>query len=239
METIWMDFFRESSIYAVIVGGVGLAMVLLRWMAFGYVAHVAKAAGRMGRTKNRFLKRVKNAFDKELLRHEQVDNVAVFVEREMSGLSFLGMSVSFVDRLNIQGILLVVSSCFIGMVQGYYESWDIQTMGILLTFSMMVFILLLTLENLLSLDEQEDLLSVRITDYLENWIKGDILMGERNLQKKERSLLLARQMEARMAKKEMAADKQEPEPEQADPTVFGLNGEQEEVFMEMLNEFFG
>lgn len=237
MEALWYDIFREGSIYAYIIIGIGLAMVLLRWTAFAYVAFVARAAKNMGRTKNRYLKTVRTAYDKEILRHEQVDNVSIFVERELSRLSYMGMSVPFVDRLNVQGILLVVCACFTGMVQGYYEQWETQTMGILLLFSLISFTLLLTQENLLSLNEQVDLLEIRVVDYLENSIKGDFLMGERNLQKKERSLLLAQQMEAKMemaANRQPAADMIEDEEEE-----LGLDWEQENTFMEMLNEFFG
>lgn len=237
MEALWYDIFREGSIYAYVIIGIGLAMVLLRWAAFGYVAFVVKAAKNMGRTKNRYLKSVRNAYDKEILRHEQVDNVSVFVECELSRLSCMGMSIPFVDRLNVQGILLVVCACFVGMVQGYYEQWDTQTMSVLLLFSLISFTLLLTQENLLSLNEQLDLLEIRVVDYLENSIKGDFLMGERNLQKKERSLLLAQQMEAKM---EMAANRQPVADiieEQGEEN--GLDWEQENTFMEMLNEFFG
>lgn len=132
--------------------------------------------------------------------------------------------------------MLVVCACFIGMVQGYYEQWETQTMGILLLFSLISFTLLLTQENLLSLNEQVDLLEIRVVDYLENSIKGDFLMGERNLQKKERSLILAQQMEAKM---EMAANRQAAADMIEEQEETGLDWEQENTFMEMLNEFFG
>lgn len=238
METFWYDFFREGSLFAALILGIGVVMVLLRWTAFAYVLHVANGAAKMGKTRNRYLKAVKNAYDKEMLRHEQVDNVSVFVEREMSKLRFLGMSVSFVDRLNVQGMLLAVCSCFLGMVQGYYEEWDTQIMGLLLIVTLLTFVTLLSLENLLKLDEAENLIEVRMIDYLENNIKSGILMGERNLRKKERSLLLARQMEEHMAKMEMAAEQQQlpTQPEQDETPV---QWEQEEAFIQMLNEFFG
>lgn len=240
LEILWYDIFRESSLFVLIIVGLGALMLLLRFGAFFYVLHVVKAAGKMGKTKNRYLKSVRNAYDKEILRHEQVDNVGIFVERELSRFRFLGMSVSFVDRLNVQGILLVVCTCFIGMVQGYYEEWDTQIMGMLLLFTLITFMLLITVENLLRLEDAEDLIEVRIVDYFENNVKSDVLMGERNLQKKERSLLLAKQMEDHMAKMEMAAEQQEvsgePAVETGEPA---LRWEQEEVFMEMLNEFFG
>lgn len=240
MEALWYDIFRESSLFVLIIVGLGAAMILLRFIAFFYVLHVAKAAGKMGRTKNRYLKSVRNAYDKEMLRHEQVDNVGIFVERELSRFGFLGMSVPFVDRLNVQGILLVVCTCFIGMVQGYYEEWDAQVMGLLVLFTLITFTILLTMENLLRLDDAENLIEIRMIDYLENNIKSDILMGERNLQKKERSLLLAKQMEEHMANLELAAERQELSGE---PVVAEgeqpLRWEQEEAFMQMLNEFFG
>ncbi len=237
MEAIWSEIFMESSIYAAVITGICLGMIVLRWLAFGYVAFVAKAAKNMGKTKNRYLKAVKNAYDKEILRHEQVDNVSVFVERELSDFKFMKMSISFVDRLNIQGILFVVCTCFAGMLKGYNAQWTPRIMGTLLLLTLIVFTVLLTQENLLSLVEQEDLLEIRLLDYLENNIKGDFLMGERNQQKKERSLMLAQQMEARV---EMAADKQAPvEEDKAEQPQEGLNWEQENTFMEMLNEFFG
>lgn len=242
LEAIWYDIFRESSLFVLIIVGLGAAMLLLRFGAFFYVLHVVTAAGRMGKTKNRYLKSVRNAYDKEMLRHEQVDNVGIFVERELSRFGFLGMSVSFVDRLNVQSILLVVCTCFVGMAQGYYEEWDTQTMGLLLLFTLVTFMILITMENLLRLDDVEELLEIRIVDYFENNVKSDILMGERNQQKKERSLLLAKQMEEHMAKLEMAAEQQEPSDEaeavaaQGEPS---LRWEQEEAFMQMLNEFFG
>lgn len=240
IEALWYDIFRESSLYVLIIVGLGVTMILLRFLAFFYVLHIARAAGKMGKTKNRYLKSVRNAYDKELLRHEQVDNVSIFVEREMSRLHFLGMSVSFVDRLNVQGILLVVCTCAIGMVQGYYEEWDIQSMGLLVLFTLITFMILLTLENLLRIDDAENAIEIRIIDYLENNIKSDILMGERNQQKKERSLLLAKQMEEHMANMELAAERQE---QAGEPVVAEgeppLRWEQEEAFMQMLNEFFG
>lgn len=240
LETLWYDIFRESSLFVLIIVGLGALMLFLRFGAFFYVLHVARAAGKMGTTKNHYLKSVKNAYEKEMLRHEQVDNVGIFVERELSRLGYLGMSVSFVDRLNVQGILLVVCTCFVGMAQGYYEEWDAQTMGLLLSFTLITFMILITMENLLRLQDVEDLIEIRIVDYFENNVKSDILMGERNLQKKERSLLLAKQMEDRMAKLEMAAEQQESSGEPA--AVEGeipLHLEQEETFLQMLNEFFG
>ncbi len=238
MEVLWYNFFGEGSYFAAWILGIGLVTMLLRFMAFVYVLHIAKESSRMGRTKNRYLKSVKNAYDRELLRHEQVDNVSVFVWRRLPEMQFLGMSISFVDRLNVQGLLLGACVCFFGMVQGYYEEWQSETMGLLLLIALSSSVILLSFENLLKLDEIENLIEIRMIDYFENDLKCDVLMGERNLQKKERSLLLARQMEQHMANMEMAADRQD-EQDQQERGETSDRWEQVEPFMQMLDEFFG
>lgn len=260
LEQMWYDIWKEAQLYVLIIAGIGAMTLAIRMITSIYVANVAKAAGNMAKTKNRFIKSVRNAYDKEMLMHEQVDNVEIFVEKEISELRFLGMSITFVDRLNVQGILLILCTCCFGLIDAFYGDWDIRVMGNLLCATIVVFAILVTQENLLRLIDGLDLIEVRIIDYLENSVKSDMLMGERNLRKKERSLLFAHQMGAKamdkLPKMELAAGqegetvqaaghKEMPDGQaKADPMVAdqsmpeGMLPEQEAAFIEMLNEFF-
>ena len=260
LEQMWFDLWKEAQFYVLGIMAIGVMMLMIRVITSLYVANVAKAAGDMAKTKNRFIKSVRNAYEKEMLLHEQVDNVEIFVEKELSRLRFLGMSIDFVDRLNVQGILLVLCTCCFGLIDAFYGDWDTKVMGNLLCATIVVFAILVTQENLLRLIDGLDLIEVRIIDYLENSVKSDMLMGERNLRKKERSLLLAHQMGAKtldkLPKMELAAGqegetvqdtghKEMPDGQaKADPVVAeqsmpeGMLPEQEEAFMEMLNAFF-
>lgn len=173
------DIFMEGTVFVIIMIVLGVLSLFIRGCFYLYINYLLEASNNMGKVKKGFLRKVRKDYDKELLIHERVENVEIFVEKEMTKLTFGGMSAAFVRYLNIQGIMLVAILCFLGMIQGMVEDWSTETMSVLFVAALMIFAILVTAENLLRVDDKLVSLEIRLIDYLENDLKCELLMGDR------------------------------------------------------------
>ncbi len=203
MKNQFLTFFGEGTGFAFAVVAVGVAMLVFRSVLFLYVGRLARKAKQMSRVKSGCLKNIKKSYDKEMLLHGRVDNVDIFVEKEMSGISFMGMSLSFAERLNVQGMLLVTLIGFAGMTLGYMHQWSYEDLTALFFASLFMFITLLSAENLLRVDEEQDSIEILLIDYLENNLKCEMLSGERIQDRREREKLSFEQSKERRVQAEM------------------------------------
>ncbi len=260
MKEQFIVIFGEGAIFAAAAVIIGVVMLVFRSILFLYVGRVASKARKMNMVKGGYLKSIRKAYDKELLLHGRVDNVDIFVEKEMSNLYFGGMSLSFAERLNVQGMLIITLIGFTGVTLGYIRQWSYEDMTALLFASLFMFIVLLSAENLLRVDEELDNLEVRLIDYLENNLKCELLSGERIQDKREREKVSFEQSKERRVQAEMLIEQmrgqedmkellqmieeklQSPASAVAVTSVEDEESEEtqtEEVLLEVLNAFLG
>ncbi len=127
-----------------------------------------KETDNMSTAKNKFLKQCKLKFINCYQLSGEVANISVFVDKSMSKISFLGISMSVWHHLAGQFILLSVVAAGAGAC---YEITQGETVGKILPYYVVSFLALyvyFSVSGLVDITGKKERLKINLVDYLEN-----------------------------------------------------------------------
>ncbi len=164
MFTVFLEHRFLSGIFLVL-----LSLSIICQIIIGVIYRkLIKETDNMAAAKNKFLKQCKLKFISCYQLSGEVANISVFVDKSMSKISFLGISMTGLHHLAGQFILLSVVTAGAGAC---YEITQGETVGKILPYYVVSFLGLyvyFSVSGLVDIAGKKERLKINLVDYLEN-----------------------------------------------------------------------
>lgn len=128
-------------------------------------------------TNNKLLKQCRERYIQCYRRNSGMSNTAVFVEKYVNRIKFMGMTMHFLKNLSVQLVLAGVFVAGFGIFRGMVEKKHFVDLLPFYIISLFGIYLFLSVTSIVDMNGRRQILKTNLTDYLEN----DVLRGlERN-----------------------------------------------------------
>lgn len=173
-----LDVFFEHKL----LSGITLALLLLSIVCqimIGVIYQkMIKEADNMSATSNKLLKQFKLKFTNCYKMNEGVSNISVFVDKFIGKISFLKISLTSLQHLSGQLMLLSVAAAGVGACREIIKG---ETVGTVLPFYIAAFLGLyvyFSISGLVDISGKKERLKTNLVDYLENHMVKKLKQSE-------------------------------------------------------------
>lgn len=170
-------FYKNIIIY-ILFGVFALSMLLKFVLAIGY-SRMIRASNKMGRNKNKFLRKLKLKFEKCYQLKIVVNNVDAFVDKSINNHKVLGILLITWEKFSGQiwffSGILGLSATLLGVILEVDKMWilGVFVVGFLTSGLLMFF------EGLLNGKEKKNIIRLNLIDYFENYLKNRLEQEEK------------------------------------------------------------
>ena len=151
--------------------GLGVLGVLLRLMLNFYYRYMVRESDKVGKTRDKTIKRMKMKFESCYKLKIGVHNVDTFVDKNVLGQKFCGLFLSTWENISGQVLylclLIIPSAVILGVLYdcGQEEIMYTGSVGILVS-SLLIFV-----DKVINLSTKKQMLSLNLIDYFDNYSK--------------------------------------------------------------------
>lgn len=198
---------------------------------------LVKETDNMSAAKNKFLKQCKLKFINCYQISGEVANISVFVDKSISKISFLGISMTGLHHLAGQFILLSVATAGAGAC---YEITQGETVGKILPYYLVSFLGLyvyFSISGLVDIAGKKERLKINLIDYLENHLANQLKQSDIDWRELTgESLNVAKTKVHKKKKKAAAEDMNEKDKKRSLREEIGLSAERGATVKVMASE---
>lgn len=202
-------------IYSVYMERRTLSIIFLTFLLLSIICQITigviyrkliKETDHMSAAKNKFLRQCKLKFINCYQISGEVANISVFVDKSISKISFLGISMTGLHHLAGQFILLSVATAGAGAC---YEITQGETVGKILPYYLVSFLGLyvyFSISGLVDIAGKKERLKINLIDYLENHLANQLKQSDIDWKELTGENLNAVKAKAHKKKKKAAAE---------------------------------
>lgn len=160
--------FLESGNGVYVVAAICILGILSKLMAHNFYRRAIKQADNMASTRNRFLKSFRQKTENTYWMNQEIYNARVYIERQMFGYRFLGVSLDAWDGFAGQAVLLSLIAGGIGAYFSYWYQLDSSYIVLYGAVAAMGALAVLFVDQSLKNNQRREQLVVCLQDYIEN-----------------------------------------------------------------------
>ena len=220
-----ISYFDQS--FIIVLTLVLMALGIAFQAAIGIIyQRMIQATDTLSGVENKLLTQCKERFVNCYKLNGGVSNIAVFVDKFMNRIRFMGMSMGFMKHLSGQLMLAGVFVAGFGVCKGIVEGISFISLLPFYIISLFGIYLYLSIVSIVDMPNRKQMLKTNLTDYLENTVAQRL---EHGILEKEKLMW------------ELAQEKSEPPKEEDAPVEQRVSFSQEEAreLEELLRSFIG
>jgi hypothetical protein len=163
-----MQFQFEKEIIFYTVSVIFAVGILLRLILNGRYKSLIKQTENFGNCKNMFLKQIKLKFESNYRLNMGMNNIEVFVDRQLSKYKVMGTSLNQMEnRIKLIPVLCIIAGAA-GAAFGAYLQFGVIDLALMAGSGAVAAVVLAVFDLLLDISYKKELLVVCLCDYLEN-----------------------------------------------------------------------
>lgn len=244
--------FLEGGWFLTVMVGIAALGMLDKLLVRHLYKRLIKQSDHMNETKNKFLKQIRQKFENSYRLNFGVNNISVFIEKQVNQYRFMGFSLQGINNFSGQASGLVILSGILLSLAAYWYKMNFDLIVLYTCVGIVLGIGCYLWDNLIDASGCRQVLLAQLGDYLENNLKNQLLRDVADVEDldlkavddtvKERSVQSKKDIEYLKKSLDQIAAGMSPEPEQEpkqDQSLLKkqLTPQEERVIKDIIKEY--
>lgn len=167
--------FLEGGWFLTVMVGIAALGMLDKLLVRRLYKGLIKQSDHMNETKNKFLKQIRQKFENSYRLNFGVNNIAVFIEKQMNQYRFMGFTLRGINNFSGQTPGLVILMGILASLASYWYKLDFELVVVYTCAGIVLGIGCYLWDNLIDANGCRRVLLAQLGDYLENNLKNQLL----------------------------------------------------------------